>query len=102
MAGTFHLVRVDPDAAGVQVDEDAPGDGGVEPTVTIDPDAFDGVVTLVAPRPVDPGDHGARRDDGPGEPPGTVIATVLRDDVPAPTGMRDMRPPADRVRDCGG
>jgi hypothetical protein len=39
---------------------------------------------------------------GLGSPPGTVIATVLPDGVPAPTSMRDPAPPPDRLRDCGG
>lgn len=167
VAGTFHFVRVDPDAAGVRVDEGRPGDSGAEPTAIIDLDEFDGVVTLVVPRPVPLGDLpvvagsafgegeplaglwcrrwpvtsrrlAAAADargvvvrwetvtsvvpdsgDGPvtsfsvdasqgrldgtvvaaqvattglGSPPGTVVATVLPDDVPAPTSMRDRHP----------
>lgn len=177
VAGTFHVVAVDPDAAGVQFDEGRPGDPAAAPTAIIDLDEFDGVVTLVVPRRVPDGDlpvvagsaFGAGEPlaglscrlwpltsrqlaaaadargvdvhwetvtsvapdsgDGPvtsfsvdasrgrldgtviaaqvattglGSPPGTVIAIVLPDGVPAPTSMRDPTPPADRQRDCRG
>jgi hypothetical protein len=174
IADTFHFVQVDPDAAGVEIDD---GSGGREPVATIDPESFNGVVTLIVPRPVAPGElpEWAGSAFGPGEPlaglsceswpltsaqvadaaaargvdvrwevinsvvpdagaapvrsfsidptrgrvdgrvvearlsttphwvyPGTVIVTVLPDDVPSTTSLRDVPLPPDAAATCDG